>query len=281
MPAALINVAVYDPRSKRTRTRSFSWGGRTGRTEDEARKMAGEWEAAQRAELAGVARGPYGRPRGGKKAAESVNQLAAPSDPILAIPPPMPRQPLRLQLPEGASTLALVGSSRSGKTTLAIKLISDYYAKRLCVLFSVNQHAAIYSGLPRGFLRASDFYPSVVKAIHKINKISGNKWPFLVYLQVVGLFFLARSLNSVRGQPDRHTNSATSRTGVGWHLARSFPARREHPTQFCFRSRTTNIILQVFCHHHQGSVQPLHFTRKSLLWTVSRETASHPSHQSI
>ena len=182
MPAALIKVAVYDPRSKRTRTRSFSWGGRTGRTEDEARKMAGEWEAAQRAELAGVARGPYGRPRGGKKAAESVNQLAAPSDPILAIPPPMPRQPLRLQLPEGASTLALVGSSRSGKTTLAIKLISDYYAKRLGVLFCVNAHAPIYGGLPRGFLRASDFYPSVVKSMHKINKISGNKWPFLVYL---------------------------------------------------------------------------------------------------
>ena len=95
----------------------------------------------------------------------------------------MPRKPLRLNLSEGTgNTVVIIGNSKSGKTTLAIDLVSRYFSKYLGVLFCVNAHAPIYSGLPRSFLRAPDFVPQVVKAMHKINKLATNRFDFLAML---------------------------------------------------------------------------------------------------
>jgi hypothetical protein len=63
-----------------------------------------------------------------------------------------------------------------------LDLVDRYFSKYLGALFCVNAHAPIYSGLPRAFIRAPDFVPQAIKAMHKINKLSRNRYEFLAVL---------------------------------------------------------------------------------------------------
>jgi len=74
----------------------------------------------------------------------------------------------------------MIGSSRSGKTTLMKYLYKTFFSKMITVMFSMNSHADIYKDLSENVMVCDTFHPEIIKCCHTINTVSGNKFPFLI-----------------------------------------------------------------------------------------------------
>jgi len=85
-----------------------------------------------------------------------------------------------VDLPEnGGVSFALIGASRSGKTTLMKYLYKKHFTKHISIMCSMNPQADIYKDLSTKVIVSEKFCPEVLKDIHKINSKMGNKFPFL------------------------------------------------------------------------------------------------------
>ena len=92
-----------------------------------------------------------------------------------------PTKPFDITLPtNGGTSWALLGSSRSGKTTLLKYIYKTYYSKHISVMFSMNAQADIYKDLPSNIMVSDRFHPEIIKECHQINTIAGNKYPFWI-----------------------------------------------------------------------------------------------------
>ena len=89
---------------------------------------------------------------------------------------------LDLQLPDkttGGITIGLLGSTRSGKTTLLKHLLERYFEKHISVLMSASIHAHVYDDINENIIKAPDYYPSIVKEMYNINRKIDNHYQFL------------------------------------------------------------------------------------------------------
>lgn len=77
-------------------------------------------------------------------------------------------------------SMALIGSSRSGKTTFLKYIYRNNFRKHLAVMFSQNPHAAIYKDFSKKFAISDEYHPEILAEAHEINKLSENKYPFLI-----------------------------------------------------------------------------------------------------
>lgn len=85
-----------------------------------------------------------------------------------------------LELPEnGGVSLALIGATRSGKTTLMKYIYKKNFAKHITIMCSMNPQADIYKDLSSRVIVSDQFCPEILKDIHKINSKMNNKFPFL------------------------------------------------------------------------------------------------------
>jgi len=92
-----------------------------------------------------------------------------------------PTKPFDITLPtNGGTSWALIGSSRSGKTTLLKYIYKTYYSKHISVMFSMNAQADIYKDMPKNVMVSDRFHPEILKECHQINAICGNKFPFWI-----------------------------------------------------------------------------------------------------
>lgn len=94
--------------------------------------------------------------------------------------------PLTIPLPEestGGMSVLLIGSTRSGKTTLLTSLLDTTFRSHIGVLMSPNIHAPIYRDC--SLVTAPEYIPSVVQEMVKINKETKNHYPFLCVLDDV------------------------------------------------------------------------------------------------
>ena len=90
------------------------------------------------------------------------------------------RSPFSLTLPSnGGVSICLIGSSRSGKTTLMKHLYREYFKKHMTVMFSMNTQAEIYEDLGEKVLISPSYHPTLLKEAHEINVVCKNKHPFL------------------------------------------------------------------------------------------------------
>jgi len=89
-------------------------------------------------------------------------------------------KPFSLELPEnGGTTWALLGASRSGKTSLLKYLVRTYYRKHAKLFFTMNPQAPIYESLDPKIIVSPVYHPELLDEMHEINRASGNKFPFL------------------------------------------------------------------------------------------------------
>lgn len=98
----------------------------------------------------------------------------------------VPDQELHFDLPEqetGGVSILMIGSTRSGKTTILKHLVNKYFEKHLGVLMSPNIHAPVYEGFKMP--TSPEYLPSVINECYKINKETKNHYPFLVVLDDV------------------------------------------------------------------------------------------------
>ena len=95
---------------------------------------------------------------------------------------------LNLQLflePTGYS-ICIFGSGKSYKTTLMKRIIKEYFDKdTITVLCATSAHAKIYDDLPKEVIKTDDYCPQIVRAMHKINKKTDNKYNFAIFLDDV------------------------------------------------------------------------------------------------
>lgn len=85
-----------------------------------------------------------------------------------------------LELPEnGGVSLALIGASRSGKTTLMKYMYKKHFTKYITIMCSMNPQADIYKDLSSKVIVSDKFCPEILSEIHKINSKMNNKFPFL------------------------------------------------------------------------------------------------------
>lgn len=89
----------------------------------------------------------------------------------------------------GGVSVALLGSTRSGKTTFLKYLLDKHFPKHLKVLMSNSIHAPIYKDM-RDMVKSPLYIPKLVKEGYMINKETKNHYDFLYILDdiVTGKF---------------------------------------------------------------------------------------------
>lgn len=80
----------------------------------------------------------------------------------------------------GGISIALIGASRSGKTTLMKYLYNRFFREHMTVMFSQNTHADIYKDLPKKVMISPEYYPEIIRDMYQINNATENKFKFLV-----------------------------------------------------------------------------------------------------
>jgi hypothetical protein len=98
----------------------------------------------------------------------------------------IPNRELAFDLPDpetGGVSLLMIGSTRSGKTTILKHLVEKWFDKHLGVLMSPNIHAPVYKGFSMS--ESAEFIPRIIEEMYRINKDTKNHYPFLVVLDDV------------------------------------------------------------------------------------------------
>lgn len=103
---------------------------------------------------------------------------------------PLETRRFDFELPEnGGVSVALLGSTRSGKTTFLKYLLDKHFPKHLKVLMSNSIHAPIYKDM-KDMVKSPLYIPKLVKEGYMINKETKNHYDFLYILDdiVTGKF---------------------------------------------------------------------------------------------
>jgi tRNA A37 threonylcarbamoyladenosine biosynthesis protein TsaE len=94
---------------------------------------------------------------------------------------------LDVELPErktGGVSFCLIGSTRSGKTTLLKHVLKEYFDKHITVLMSNSIHAPIYNEI-EGCIKSPVYSHKVIKEGYEINRKTKNHYPLLYVLDDV------------------------------------------------------------------------------------------------
>lgn len=116
------------------------------------------------------------RPKKAEK--EEGSSGAAPAAPI-------PLQNIdTLQVPDAkfGMSFLLLGSTRSGKSTLVNYLFKKYFAKHISILMSNSLQSDAYKPLLKKCVTSDLYHPEVLKDLYHINHETNNHYPFLVIL---------------------------------------------------------------------------------------------------
>jgi hypothetical protein len=84
----------------------------------------------------------------------------------------------------GGVSFALIGSTRSGKTTLLKHILEKYFEKHITVLMSNSIHAPIYKEIEE-CIKSPVYSPRIIKEGYEINRKTNNHYPFLFVLDDV------------------------------------------------------------------------------------------------
>lgn len=84
-----------------------------------------------------------------------------------------------------ACSFALIGSSKSGKTTLLKYIIKHYFSEDIKVLMSQSLQNDIYDSMKKSMALCPGYAPDVIKEMYRINKNTKNHYEFCVIIDDV------------------------------------------------------------------------------------------------
>ena len=99
----------------------------------------------------------------------------------------IPDKRLQLEIPEqktGGCSFALIGSTRSGKTTMLKYILEEYFDRHLVILMSNSIHAPIYKDID-DVVKCPVYSARLIKEGYEINRKTNNHYPFLFVLDDV------------------------------------------------------------------------------------------------
>lgn len=79
-------------------------------------------------------------------------------------------------------SFAVIGSSKSGKTTFIKYLLKKFFPEEIKILFTQSLHNDIYTSMKKEMSVSPGYIPEVVKTCYKINKETKNHYPFLMII---------------------------------------------------------------------------------------------------
>ena len=92
----------------------------------------------------------------------------------------------KLDLPEtGGCSIALIGSTRAGKSHCLIKLLNMYFKNHCAVMMTGSPQAPVYRGAPKHIIQAPQYISRVVKDMAMVNIETNNHYDFLCVLDDV------------------------------------------------------------------------------------------------
>jgi len=125
-----------------------------------------------------------------------------------------------------ACSFGVIGSSKSGKTTLIKYLLKHQFADDLKIFMTQSPQAEIYDTIKKECAFAPAYIPDIIKMCSRINKGTKNHYPFLVIVDdVVGVkndptmtkllcLFRNHAISSICGGQDLTLLSATGRANL-------------------------------------------------------------------
>ena len=81
--------------------------------------------------------------------------------------------------PNGGTSLCLIGSTRSGKSTAFIYIWELLFKKHCTILSTLSRQADIYKPVQKSAVVAQGFHKELISDAMKINNATNNKYPFL------------------------------------------------------------------------------------------------------
>ena len=105
-------------------------------------------------------------------------ELAAPAKAI----PVQNIDTLQVPDPKFGMSMILIGSTRSGKSTLINYLYKKYFTKHVGVLMSNSLQSDAYDFIKKKVVTSDLYHPEVLKEMYLINHATDNHYPFLVIL---------------------------------------------------------------------------------------------------
>ncbi|NBP02697.1 MAG: hypothetical protein EBU90_21770 [Proteobacteria bacterium] len=101
----------------------------------------------------------------------------------------IPFKPFHVDLPDDSSgcSFLLLGSTRSGKSTLQNYIYYRYFSSHICCVHTFSPQARIYTGIKKGTVFCEDYEPKLIEATYEINKKTKNHYKFAHFIDdVVG-----------------------------------------------------------------------------------------------
>lgn len=83
----------------------------------------------------------------------------------------------------GGMSIAMIGSTRSGKSTMLSHILKTYFKNHIGILMTNSPQADVYKQMD--IPQSSQFLPRIIKDMAVINKETKNKYDFLVCLDDV------------------------------------------------------------------------------------------------
>lgn len=97
----------------------------------------------------------------------------------------IPTKPFELKLSSsGGNSIAMVGSTRSGKSTCLSYILENYFKKHVSVLMTNSPQAEIYQQMPN-CVQSPIYVPRILKDMYLINRDTDNHYRFLAILDDV------------------------------------------------------------------------------------------------
>ncbi len=92
---------------------------------------------------------------------------------------------LKLPSREYGISFLLMGSTRSGKSTMMNYIYENVFKHYICVLHTASAHSSIYEPLQKSCAIATDYHPELLAETYKINKHTDCKYEFVHFIDDV------------------------------------------------------------------------------------------------
>lgn len=171
-----------------------------------------------------------------------------------------------------ACSFAVIGSSKSGKTTFIKHLLKSHFADEIKVLFTQSLHNDIYTSMKKDMCVAPGYIPEVIKTCYKINKETKNHYPFLMIIDdLIG----ARNDKEMTKMLCLYRNSRISAIVSGQDMTLLSPTGRANCNYVCLFYQNSDLRCEMNINHFLRTYFPRNLSMDDKIRLYKELTADH------
>lgn len=172
--------------------------------------------------------------------------------------PKIKRCKFKLELSEETgNTVAIFGSSRSGKTTQLKEIVKKHFSgpDYITILIAENIHAKIYNDFDKKIIKMDRFDEDLIKGLHKVNKKLKNKYKFcIIFDDIILLKNSALIMSLICTMRNAHFSSILLFQSVQM-LAKT---NRQNINACIFKRQNNNEAIELLMKNYLGGYPPFY-----------------------